>query len=163
MRLMTEAVAPSRCPSCGEALRVASGKVKVRVEACPQRHGLLLQSPTLGRLVSPQTSQRIRDLFHDDTQPKGACQSCGENALGRGVFNGVDSTGCTNCATIWFDMPSLERHVHGVRRRAFGEGSIAARADVLHTGGTTLLPAEVVVGLVRDYELELEDDDSKVD
>lgn len=151
---------PMSCPTCGAGLRAEHAKMNVRVRSCPRNHGLFLGGDALDNLMAEQTKAHLLDELAPLQELAHSCPGCGHHL--RGFHMGdVPAEGCADCGSLWFDYAPLQSHVLDVRRRAFGANSLAARADV-HQTGTPMHAAEVVAGLVTDYELELDESSSIV-
>lgn len=127
-------------------------KLNVEVDVCPQDHGILLDKEDLEAIVGPLATQNIIEIAERSRDRTGPCPNCAApfNAI---VVNNVAARGCAQCGDLWFGLPDLKSHVLGVRRRAYGEHSMAARLDVMRDA-TSFMPSEVVAGILTDYQLE---------
>ena len=141
-----------RCPDCQSVLRPDRTKMNVEVDVCPQDHGILLDKVDLEAIVGPEATRDIVGLARKSREETGPCPNCSApfNSL---VINNVAARGCGNCGDLWFENRDLKSHVLEVRRRAYGERSMAARADVMRDA-TSFMPSEVVAGILTDYQLE---------
>ena len=141
-----------RCPDCHSVLRADRTKLNVEVDVCPQDHGILLDKGDLEAIVGPLATRNILDIAAQSSDSTGPCPNCAApfNAM---VLNNVAARGCPQCGDLWFGTRELKSHVLEVRRRAYGERSMAARIEVMRDA-TSFMPSEVVAGILTDYQLE---------
>lgn len=140
-----------RCPDCQALLRPDRTKLNVEVDLCPD-HGVLLDKADLESMVGPAATKNIVGLAARSRDMTGPCPNCGGpfRAL---VVNNVAARGCARCGDLWFGLSDLKSHVLEVRRRAYGDQSMAARTDVMRDA-TAFMPSEIVAGILTDYTLE---------
>ena len=142
------------CPDCQAALRPDRTKMNVVVDVCPHEHGIFLDRGDIGQIVGDDTVLKIQDLVGRAPPATGDCPNC-HTPLRAATINDVRARGCTNCGALWFNNENLREHVLGVRRRAYGPESMAARTDVMRDA-TAFYPGEIVAGILSDFELEPE-------
>jgi Zn-finger nucleic acid-binding protein len=143
------------CPECHEALVHDQTRLNIQVDTCPNGHGIFLDREDLEHLVGVATRRRLRELARASTRAAGSCPHC-HGALKDFDVLMVPARGCEDCGSIWFASLDLRNHVHGVRRRAYGQGSMAARTDVMRDA-TAFYPVEVVAGILTEFELDYPD------
>jgi Zn-finger nucleic acid-binding protein len=141
-----------RCPDCNSILRGDRTKMNVDLDVCPNDHGVLLDRSDVEAMVGPQATQAIQNLAEESRDTRGPCPNCAAPFRDI-VVNEVAARGCGVCGNLWFATNDLKAHVLGVRRRAYGERSMAARADVM-MDATAFMAAETVAGILTDYQLE---------
>lgn len=128
--------------------------MNVVVDLCPQGHGILLDQGDLVSLVGEGTASQIRELVAKGTPVTGECPNC-HHKLNSVEINHVRVRGCDRCGSLWYNNEDLKAHVAEVRKRAYGADSMAARIEVLRDA-TAFYPAEIVAGILTDYQLEHE-------
>jgi Zn-finger nucleic acid-binding protein len=126
--------------------------MNLEVDICPQDHGILLDKEDLEAMVGPEATRRIVEIAADSRDNSGPCPNCAAPFQSM-VVNNVAARGCAQCGDLWFNTKDLKAHVLEVRRRAYGERSMAARMDVMRDA-TSFMPTEVVAGILTDYQLE---------
>lgn len=129
--------------------------MNIQVDVCPEDHGVFVGAEHIRHLVRPDTADQIQGLASAGESELRGCPDC-RLPLREFEFDEVPASGCARCGGLWFDSEALRARVSAVRRRQFGVNSFAARADVLQAG-EAFYPAEVVAGLLADFELELTD------
>jgi Zn-finger nucleic acid-binding protein len=127
--------------------------MNIEVDACAE-HGVFLDRGDLRQMIGPATIEAINDITQGSSLRGGACPHC-RSSMRQTQLNDVPVQGCTQCGGLWFRLPDLQNHVLGVRRRAYGEGSMAARLDVMRDA-TAFYPPETVAGILTDFDLEHE-------
>lgn len=143
-----------RCPDCTADLRPDRTKMNVVVDLCPHGHGIFLDQGDIVSIVGEETAAQIRALVTQGTQVTGECPNC-RHRLNAADVNHVRVRGCTHCGSLWYNNEDLKAHVAEVRKRAYGADSMAARLEVLRDA-TAFYPAEIVAGILTDFQLELE-------
>lgn len=133
-------------------LRPDRTKMNVEVDVCPQDHGILLDKRDLEAIVGPAATADIIGIAAKSDHLTGPCPNCAAPFRAM-VVNNVAARGCAACGDLWFDNGDLKSHVLEVRRRAYGERSMAARMDVMRDA-TSFMPSEVIAGILTDYQLE---------
>lgn len=126
--------------------------MNLEVDVCPQDHGILLDKQDLEAIVGPAAAAQIIEIAARSDDAKGPCPNCAAPFCSM-VVNNVAARGCASCGGLWFDNGDLKAHVLEVRRRAYGERSMAARMDVMRDA-TAFMPSEVIAGILTDYQLE---------
>ena len=127
--------------------------MNIEVDTC-EDHGIFLDRGDLQALVSQSTIHAIAEITRGSSLRGGNCPHC-RTAMRSTQLNDVPMQGCATCGGLWFRRPDLQHHVLGVRRRAYGEGSMAARADVMRDA-TAFYQPETVAGILTDFDLEHE-------
>lgn len=140
------------CPDCSANLRQDRTKMNVVVDACPHGHGLLLDRGDLEQIVGDETTELIRELAAKSRGDQSTCPM-GHTGFREFTINHVRARGCTMCGALWFNNEDLKAHVAEVRKRAYGAGSMSARADVMRDA-TPFYAPEIVAGLLTDFQLE---------
>lgn len=140
------------CPECSAALRQDRTKMNVVVDSCPHGHGLLLDRADLQQIVGDETTELIRELAAESHGGQTTCP-LGHRGFREFTINQVRARGCAMCGALWFNNEDLKAHVAEVRKRAYGPGSMAARADVIRDAAA-FYPPEIVAGLLTDFQLE---------
>ena len=133
-------------------LRPDRTKMNIEVDVCPQDHGILLDKVDLESMVGPAATQDILEIAEKSRDTTGPCPNCAAPFRSM-VVNNVAARGCAKCGDLWFSVSDLKSHVLEVRRRAYGERSMAARTDVMRDA-TSFMPSEIVAGILTDYQLE---------
>jgi Zn-finger nucleic acid-binding protein len=126
--------------------------MNVEVDLCPNEHGILLDRGDLEELVGPAATGEILAIAARSEDITGPCPNCAAPFRSE-IINGVRATGCADCGALWFATQDLRAHVLEIRRRAYGERSMAARADVMRDA-VSIMPSEVAAGILTDYQLE---------
>lgn len=119
---------------------------------CPQDHGILLDKDDLEAIVGPLATRNLVEIASRSRDSTGPCPNCAAPFRSM-VVNNVAARGCAQCGDLWFGLRDLKSHVLEVRRRAYGQNSMAARTDVMRDA-TSFMPSEVVAGILTDFQLE---------
>lgn len=141
----------AKCPYCAIPLILQAQKMTLQIQSCPRHHGVFVGSEQVHHVVAHPAAQRLQRAIRAGVPTSQTCPSNGD-PLRQVQLEQVTAKGCAACGSLWFDHDTLLNHVLEVRRRAWGVNSFAARVDV-NRDAATFLPAEVVAGLLTDYEL----------
>jgi Zn-finger nucleic acid-binding protein len=134
-------------------MRQERSKMNIDVDLC-EDHGVFLDRQDIGTLVSEKTTRLVEDIIRGSSVEGNTCPT-GHARMRITVLNTMPVQGCMRCSGLWFRNKDLQDHVLQVRKRAYGEGSMAARLDVMRDA-TAFYPAETVAGILTDFELEHE-------
>lgn len=117
------------CPRCQAAL-VPHADGRLRLDACPVRHGLFVRAGELRRAVPMAAHAALEESLARAPSGDAACPACGARMRVLAVArhgDAIDVDACPACQGCWFDEGELER----VRRAPPKDaGSAASTARV---------------------------------
>lgn len=145
---------PTHCPVCRTDLRPSKGKLNLEVDECPQGHGAFVDSRRITQVVAETTAERLRELPPEGEVDSVRCPSC-STAMATVHVGELALESCPSCGGMWFDTGDLRQFSHDWRSRAYGQESFASRADVIQEA-QPFYPAEVISGVLTDFELSLD-------